>query len=156
LQLEEDAIIAGMLAAYQVIEADLPLRPVINGLLDRVQTDAHTHTCGVNQNYIVIDHNGRSAQCQMHLAEAVEADRDQDLLVQVASGPIQNLPVEMKEGCRECEFRYRCTGGCPVETYRATGRWDVQSPNCRIYKTLIPHLLRLEALRLMKVNGYLH
>jgi len=38
-------------------------------------------------------------------------------------------------------------------TYRATGRYDVQSPNCRIYTTLYPDLLRLEALRLLKYES---
>lgn len=73
----------------------------------------------------------------------------------VAVGPLRNLSVESKEGCRHCEFRYRCSGGCPLETYRSTGRWDVQSPNCRIYKTLYPHALRLEGLRLLKLHGYI-
>lgn len=51
---------------------------------------------------------------------------------------IQNLSVEEKEGCRDCEWKYWCAGGCPVLTYRATGRYDIKSPNCRIYKALSP------------------
>lgn len=38
---------------------------------------------------------------------------------------IQNLPVEEKEGCRTCEWKYWCTGGCSLATHRATGRYDV-------------------------------
>ncbi|GAB4579066.1 MAG: hypothetical protein Fur0022_18040 [Anaerolineales bacterium] len=156
LELEEQTIITGMLAAYQTIETHLPTRPFLNGLLDRVQAEAHAHTCGVGQSYVVISHTGQLAQCQMHLQQPVRtALNGENLIPLVASGPIQNLSVDQKEGCRECEFRYRCTGGCPLETYRATGRWDIQSPNCRIYKTLFPAALRLEGLRLMKVNGYL-
>jgi uncharacterized protein len=64
---------------------------------------------------------------------------------------IQNLSVEAKEGCRSCEWKYWCTGGCPALTYRATGRYDVKSPNCRIYKALYPEMLRLEGLRLLKL-----
>jgi len=73
----------------------------------------------------------------------------------VAAGPLHNLPVEAKSGCRDCTYRYYCSGGCPLETYRATGRWDVSSPNCRIYKALLPAALKLESLRLMKVHGML-
>src|SRR5436853_7773759 len=62
---------------------------------------------------------------------------------------VQGLAVEEKEGCRTCEWRHWCTGGCPVVTYRSTGRYDVKSPNCHIYKTLFPEVLRLEALRLL-------
>lgn len=156
LDLEEQAIIQGMLAAYAEFEAVLPARPFLNGLLDRVQAEAHAHTCGVQHSYLVITHEGHLAQCQMHLNQSVQASVTGDLLPMVAAGPIQNLSVDEKEGCRRCEFRYRCTGGCPLETFRATGRWDVQSPHCRIYKTLFPAALRLEGLRLLKVNNLLH
>lgn len=152
LDLEEQAIIDGMLAAYAEFEAHLPARPFLNGLLDRVQAEAHAHTCGVQHSYLVITHEGRIAQCQMHLDQPVPTTLTGDLLPLVAAGPIQNLAVDEKEGCRTCEFRYRCTGGCPLETFRATGRWDVQSPHCRIYKTLFPHALRLEGLRLLKIS----
>jgi len=77
-----------------------------------------------------------------------------DLLSAVAGGPILNLAVDDKEGCRERAFRYRCSGGCPLETYRATGRWDVQSPHCGIYRALFPAALRLEGLRLLKTAGH--
>ncbi|GAB4160235.1 MAG: hypothetical protein Fur0021_31970 [Candidatus Promineifilaceae bacterium] len=153
LQLEEQAIIDGMLAAYKVIETNLPERPFLNGLLDRVQSEAHAHTCGMGLSYVVITHMGKVAQCQMHLDAPVSHSLTGDLLPMVAAGPLQNVVVDAKEGCRHCEFRYRCSGGCPLETYRATGRWDVQSPNCRIYKTLYPAALRLEGLRLLKVHG---
>ncbi len=155
LELEEQAIINGMLAAYKVFEELLPKRPFLNGLLDRVQAEAHAHTCGVQHSYLVINHKGELSQCQMHLDLPVQTSHNGDLLPLVASGPIQNLSVEEKEGCRTCEFRYRCTGGCPLETFRATGRWDVKSPHCRIYKTLLPAALRLEGLRLLKTHNLL-
>ncbi|MCZ7670692.1 MAG: hypothetical protein M5U34_27845 [Chloroflexi bacterium] len=56
LQLEEDIIIEGMLGAYRVFEEVLPERPFFNGLLDRVQVEAHAHTCGVQHSYLVINH----------------------------------------------------------------------------------------------------
>jgi len=34
-------------------------------------------------------------------------------------------------------------------TYRMTGRYDIQSPNCHIYQELFPDVLRLKALRLL-------
>lgn len=156
LALEEQAIIEGMLAAYEVFEEVLPERPFFNGLLDRVQAEAHAHTCGVQHSYLVVSHEGRLAQCQMHVNQPSAHTLDGDLLLPMAAGPIQNLSVDQKEGCRDCEFRYRCSGGCPLETYRATGRWDVKSPHCHIYKTLLPAAFRLEGLRLLKTNGCLH
>jgi len=63
---------------------------------------------------------------------------------------VQNISVEEKEGCRQCPWRYWCAGGCPLETFRITGRYDVKSPNCNIYRALFPEALRLEGLRLLK------
>jgi uncharacterized protein len=156
LALEESAIIDGMLAAYNVFESYLPTRPFFNGLLDRVQAEAHSHTCGVGLAYLVITHEGKLAQCQMHLDQPIDPTFEENMLPLVATGPIRNTPVDEKMGCQACPYRYRCTGGCPVETFRVTGRWDVQSPNCRIYKALLPVTLRLEGLRLLKKHGYLH
>jgi uncharacterized protein len=160
LEIETDQIIQGLLAAYTTIEADLPVTPFLDGLVDRGRPHAHTHTCGAGQNYIVFDHHGRIHQCQMHLqgqeSAGIDVAQAGDLIPLIAAGPIHNLPVDAKEGCRTCTFRYRCTGGCPLETLRATGRWDVSSPNCRIYQALWPAAVRLEGLRLLKVNGLLH
>lgn len=152
LRLEEEAIINGLLAAYQVFESFLPTESFLNGLLDRVQMEAHAHTCGVEHSYVVITHKGQVAQCQMHLEQPVGLLGEGDLLPMLHQGRIRNVAVDEKEGCRDCEFRYRCAGGCPLETYRATGRWDIKSPHCRIYKTLLPQALRLEGLRLLKVH----
>lgn len=63
---------------------------------------------------------------------------------------IQNLVVDDKEECRNCQWKYWCAGGCPLETYRMTSRYDVKSPRCHIYKALYPQVLRLEGLRLLK------
>jgi uncharacterized protein len=65
-------------------------------------------------------------------------------------GGLQNPSVDEKEGCRDCEWKYWCAGGCPALTYRATGRFDVKSPNCNIYKALFPEVLRLEEMRIRK------
>jgi uncharacterized protein len=154
LAIEEQALIHGLREAYQVIESRLPTKPFVNGLLDRVQFDAHTHTCGVGNSYLVVSHKGELSQCQMHMAQPIGSifESDKDLRV---DQPIRNLSVDEKEGCRECVYRYRCTGGCPIETFRATGRWDVQNPNCNIYRKLLPEALRLEGLWLLKTSGYL-
>jgi hypothetical protein len=40
-------------------------------------------------------------------------------------------------------------GCCAVATFAATGRFDVRSPNCRIYKTIYAKAVRLEGLRLL-------
>ncbi len=156
LAAEENALIEGMLAAYKVYEEALPSRPFLNGLLDRVQVGGHLHACGVGSSYLVITHEGAPVQCQMLLDRPVSRTLEGDLLEQVQNGPVYSLTVEQKDVCWECVYRYCCAGGCPLETYQASGRWNAPSPNCRIYKALLPVALRLEGLRLLKCNGYLN
>jgi uncharacterized protein len=155
LKLEETQIIEGMRQAYQVVEKYLPMRPFLSGLLDRVQAEAHAHTCGIGQSYLVFTHTGQVAQCQMHLGDSHAVTETDDALKLTASGLIPLVSVDDKAGCKDCLWRYRCAGGCPLETYRATGRFDVQSPHCQIYTTLFPAALRLEGLRLLKLEGLL-
>ncbi|MCB9112162.1 MAG: radical SAM protein [Anaerolineales bacterium] len=153
MRLDEEKIIDGMLAAFNVIEKNLPRRSFLGGLIDRANLSApHTHTCGVGQNYLVFDQNGQVAKCQMHIRKPVTDVHAEDPLALIRADQIgiQNLPVMEKEGCRSCEWRHWCAGGCPLETHRATGRYDVKSPNCKIYKALFPEALRLEGLRLLK------
>jgi uncharacterized protein len=153
LRFEENQIIRGMLDAYAVVEERLPTYPFLDGLLDHIQAQAHSYTCGVGQNYIVITHEGKVAQCHMTLEDAQQVGDGIDLIKLVSVGSIHNVSVDKKLGCQDCFWRYRCTGGCPIVTLRATGRTDVKSPNCYIYQTLIPQTLRLEGLRILKANG---
>lgn len=153
MQIDEEKIIQGMLAAFKVIENILPRRPFLGGIVDRANlSSAHTHTCGVGQNYLVFDQNGQVAKCQMHIRKPVTDVHAEDPLALIRADQIgiQNLPVLEKDGCKTCEWKHWCAGGCPLTTHRATGRYDVKSPNCKIYKALFPEALRLEGLRLLK------
>lgn len=158
LQLDEQKIIDGMKAAFKVIENNLPKRGFLGGIIDRANLSApHTHTCGVGENYLVFDQNGQVAKCQMQIRKPVTNIHAADPLALIRADQIgiQNLPVMEKEGCKECEWKHWCTGGCPLATHRATGRYDVKSPNCNIYKALYPEALRLEGLRLIKYSSSL-
>lgn len=153
LQLEESRMIQGMLAAFKVIELKLPNRSLLGSLVDRANlASPHKRTCGVGQSYLVFDYQGQIAKCQMQLHKTISSVDAQDPLTVVRQDKtgIQNLSVEEKEGCRTCEWKYWCTGGCSLATFKATGRYDIQSPNCNIYKALYPEALRLEGLRLLK------
>ncbi len=153
LRFTDEKIITAMLSAFAVIERNLPERSLLQCLLDKTDmTVPHRRTCGVGQNYLVIDQRGGVAKCQMDIKRTVTTiDSDDPLkIVREDYQGVQGLPVEEKEGCRTCSWRYWCTGGCPALTYASTGRYDVKSPNCAIYKALFPEVLRLEALRLLR------
>lgn len=162
LRLQDERIIDAILNAFAVIEANLPEQSLLGHLIDRAQFDApHTRTCSAGHSYLVIDQKGNIAKCQMEIEQPITNVYSGDPLAALRSAKegVQNLPVEEKEGCRDCEWRYWCAGGCPIATYWATGRYDVKSPNCHIYKAIYPEALRLEGLRLLKMatlNGLLH
>jgi uncharacterized protein len=153
LALNDDKVIASLLSAYKVIEANLPRHNFLASLTDRANLSVpHVHTCGVGQNYLVFDTQGHVSKCQMRMDAPVSSAWAADPLGDVRAdlGGVRNVSVEEKEGCRDCQWKYWCAGGCPLETFRATGRYDVKSPNCNIYKALFPEALRLEGLRLLK------
>jgi uncharacterized protein len=153
LHLEEDQIIAGMRAAYRVIEENLPRRSLLGSLLDRVSlVSPHRHVCGAGHNYLVFDHEGHVSKCQMHMRHSVtDVHIENPLqLIRADALGVKNIPVEEKHECQVCDWKHWCAGGCPLATFRATGRYDVKSPNCAIYKSLFPEVLRLEGLRLLK------
>jgi uncharacterized protein len=153
LQYEEHAMIASLLDAFAVIEELLPPWSVLGSILDRGQLlQPRQRSCGVGQDYIVIDQQGKIAKCHMEIERTLgDIIRDDPLqLVRKDLALVQNLPVDAKEGCRDCTWRYWCSGGCAVATFRATGRYDIKSPNCNIYKAIYPAALRLEGLRILK------
>lgn len=153
LQYEEQAIIDAMLEAFAVIEENLPRYSLLGAILDRARLDvAHDRPCGVGESYMVIDQNGQVAKCQMEIEQTLTDIHAQDPLgvIRADSIMLQNPTVDEKEGCKTCQWRYWCAGGCPALTYRATGRFDVKSPNCNIYQALFPAVLRLEGLRILK------
>jgi uncharacterized protein len=153
MRYEEQTMISAMLGAFAVIEEFLPPWSVLGSILDRGQLlQPRERSCGVGQDYVVVDQRGRVAKCHMEIERTLgDVFVDDPLqLVRRDTSTVLNLAVTEKEGCRDCTWRYWCSGGCAVATFRATGRYDIKSPNCNIYKAIYPQALRLEALRLLK------
>jgi uncharacterized protein len=156
LRYEEQAMIAALRDGFAVIEEFMPRWSVLGSILDRGQLlQPRQRSCGVGQDYVVIDQAGQVAKCHMEIEKTIgDVFRDDPLkLIQSDRSSALNLAVTEKEGCRDCTWRYWCSGGCTLATFRATGRYDVKSPNCGIYKAIYPQALRLEGLRLLKYGS---
>jgi uncharacterized protein len=152
LKLEEEKIINGLLAAYKVIESHHPRRSLLASLADRANLAIpHLRPCSVGNSYMVFDTNGNISKCQMQMNPPIadiHADDPLKLVREDRTG-IRNISVEDKEECRECQWKHWCAGGCPLEAFRVTGKYDAKSPNCNIYKAIFPEILRLEGLRML-------
>lgn len=153
LRYEEQTMISALSEAFAVIEEYLPRWSVLGSILDRGQLlQPRQRPCGVGQDYVVINQRGQVAKCHMEIEKTLgDVFRDDPLtLVRQDKTTALNLLVDDKEGCRDCTWRYWCSGGCTVATFRATGRYDIKSPNCNIYKAIYPQALRLEGLRILR------
>jgi len=134
------------------IERRLPRQAVLSSMLDRVALGyPHRYACGAGRNYLVIDHMGMVARCQMDMKAAVTSVWADDPLTQIRSwqGGADFPPVEELDGCRQCLWRYACAGGCRLHD-RDGAQCDSRSPYCEVYRTMLPKILRLEGKRLLK------
>jgi uncharacterized protein len=159
LRLNGGRMLAGMLAAYRVIEAHLPQRCLLGSLADRaVLTAPHLRTCSAGQSYLAFDAQGRVSKCQMDMAHPVTTCYDPDPLgtCRVSEIGLHNPIVDEKDGCRDCDWRYACGGGCPLQTYRMTGSYYTKSPYCSLYQTLLPEVVHLEMARLKSDDALSH
>jgi uncharacterized protein len=146
-------MITSLLKAFKVVEDFLPKWSVLGTILDRGQLlEPRQRACGVGQDYVVIDQRGRVAKCHMEIEQTLGDVLNDDPLQLVRRDQLTvlNPAVEEKEGCRDCSWRYWCSGGWAVATFKATGRYDIKSPNCNIYKAIYPAALKLEGLRVLK------
>lgn len=156
LHYSEEQMILGMREVFSYIEEHLPRRPLFNSLIDKGDMLSQgSHACGVGRNYLVIDQNGGIAKCHADITKTITSIDTENPLAELLAdrSGVQAVPVDQREGCNTCTWRYWCRGGCPTLTYRLTGRNDVRSPNCGIYQAIFPDVLRLEALRLLKYEA---
>ncbi len=151
--LRQEVITQGMLAAFEELARTLPRERVIDGLVDFTIFDGlRQQVCGAGDSLLVVDQQGRVARCQTELQRPVSHITSPDPLmdIRLEPGGFQRLSPANKHECASCIWRHWCAGGCPAYTYQLTGRNDLQSPYCSVYKQLYPKVLELEGMRLLK------
>lgn len=62
----------------------------------------------------------------------------------------QNLSVLDIEGCRDCEIKFICAGGCLAESFRELGSIKKQCPYCTIYNQIYSDMITELATELWK------
>jgi uncharacterized protein len=156
LALKSESLISALRSGYRVIESNLPRWSVLNGLLDRVNLAApRQRVCGAGVNYLAFDVMGQVGRCQMlHREKFAKYDHFDPLgiLLKEPKG-LQPSLLSERETCIQCVWGVWCGGGCPIVIEQNTGQPTATSPFCRVYKALVPDLLRLEAKRLLWQHG---
>ncbi len=138
--------------ALQVIETNLPDYNFMEGLIDRSNFGAaHQHVCGAGRNYLSIDTDGSVLPCHMLTGYNLPGIPLQ-LLESPRFDDFPNPPIDRRNGCHVCEWRYWCGGGCPIHAKNIMGTSNVSSPYCGVYKTIYPELVRLQALQLLQAD----
>ena len=153
LKVEPDRIIRSMKAAFAIIKRYLPQRSMLDSLMDMTRLGSlHDRPCGVGQSYLAFDPRGRVVKCQMDFEVLISDSSRPDPLGDIRADlrGIQNPPATEKPGCRDCRWIRFCAGGCPLLAFRTSGSYSARSPYCRVFKSLVPEVIRLEGLRLLK------
>ena len=122
----------------------------LTGILDRTRLDIpHDRPCSAGQDYLVVDSQGRVSACQMLLGQPwTTLDEEDPLAALRQRGRELFVSVVELPGCRDCQWRTICAGGCPL--MRETTLHDRY---CGVYKAVLPELVRLEASRLIAAHS---
>ncbi len=152
LELDEDTLIAELTRAFKQVDwSDCPY-PLLNSLLDRVNLiSPHQKPCGAGEGFLVVTPEGQLAACQMDIDHASGSVYDPmpERSFQRVTSHFANPAVDEKEDCASCPWKLACAGGCPDLTRRLTNNPYGPSTFCRVYRELIPEVLKLEGQRLL-------
>lgn len=147
-----ERLVLAMDEVFSAVEYDLPAYSLLGCLLDKVNLAfPHSRSCSAGEDYLAIDHRGGIASCQMLLSSPESSTATADSLAVLRQSGRSIYPsVHERHGCKNCEWKLWCAGGCPVVN-KLHGLEDLaSSPFCSIYKQFLPKVMRLEAMRLLR------
>lgn len=150
-QLTNKELTLGILKSLEKVKQLLPKRSIINAFVDKANFIApHTNTCSAGRNYLVIDCDGSVSLCQMKMEDKIGKIDSENIMQLVSLNNDVFKSVEDKVGCKMCEWKYWCAGGCPVLALREYGLSDIKSPYCDVYRSIFPQIVKVEAYILNK------
>jgi uncharacterized protein len=150
----EDELIEVLHRCYALIDARLPEDDVfgIQNFADTVFNRPKTRACGAGSNFLAVGHDLRLGVCGLGLAHPYGVVGKADLFDQLraASGDLHRGDAKNYSDCSSCHWRTSCAGGCPLQTLATFGKFDARSPYCRVYRSVIPLILRIKARQLIR------
>lgn len=147
---DDTSLMAALQKGLAVIASRLPDYSFLDRLIDRSNFGAaHQHTCGAGRHYMSIDYDGAVLPCHM-LSGANWSGVPLQTLTDGRFADFANPTVDEKPGCAHCEWRYWCTGGCPILAGVTNGQPTSRSPYCQVYKAIYPELMVLKGKQLIQ------
>lgn len=136
-------LIPALHKSLNIVSEHEPEYPFLDKLIDRSNfSAAHEHTCGAGRNYLSIDYDGSVLPCHM-LSGANQQGIPLNMLTDVQFHDFDNAAIDQKEGCNTCQWRYWCTGGCPL---LARNNKPVY---CEVYKAIYPELISIKGKQIL-------
>jgi uncharacterized protein len=121
----------------------------------RIDRNVHLRCCGIGHSSVTVSHTGQVFLCQSRISSQpigniwedrtlLEMMHDQDILPELKLNSVLDY-----DECKTCQWALTCGGGCPVVNADTYGRATTASPYCRLFKAMLPKLIRLRALSLI-------
>lgn len=95
-------------------------------------------SAGVSSGGLYTDGQINFCQKELGQPEYLGSIYDQDDLIEIIQKGMNKIP-RVSEECNQCEYRYICGGGCPLERIKG------KAPECELYKNFIPKIINLMA-----------
>lgn len=120
---------------------------IFEDILSGVKTFGRRDSCGAGVRSLSITSDGDVYPCNSFIDSAMKAGniRQHSLEDVWRNSPIihefQDMSVLDVEGCRDCETKFICAGGCLAETFRAFGSIKKQTPYCSMYKQIYSEMI---------------
>jgi radical SAM protein with 4Fe4S-binding SPASM domain len=96
--------------------------------------------CGAGTRMLTVTPDGDVYPCNTFVEESMKAGnvKDETLKEIWQNSPVlrefQKLSVNSIEGCKNCELKFICGGGCPADIYHSYGNFNHCTPLCSLYK----------------------
>lgn len=108
--------------------------------------------CGAGRRCVSVSYDGTIYPCHMlHIPELrvgnAFVDSGEDVRIGFASHPLQS--VDEVPGCKSCDIRYLCGGGCRARMMHASGSWFSNRSSCDPYCMFYQHVIGLQIDRVL-------
>jgi len=148
-------LIKSLHSCYDYMETNLPLKDIstIHVFGDTTFSRPICRSCGAGGLSCAIGHNRKLGLCGMGLMSPFSSlDQDKDIIddIRQCNTELANCNSSKYPICCDCIWVNSCSGGCPLQTKATFGTFNLPSPYCKVYKEILPRILRIKGLQMIR------